>query len=410
MPVNIIGSIIINGPSNVPYYDEFKRYAPIIAGLGAIKWFFRGSTNTWERNLHGKVIIMTGGTSGIGAQIAEELARKGAQLIFLVRKSSWVVEFVNDMRDRTGNMLIHIEDVDLESLYSVRTFATKWLDNSPPRRLDMIICCAGLALPPSTPRSASVVDGVETQLQVNYLSHFHLVTLLSPALKIQPPDRDVRVIFTTCVASIMADLNLNDLEFKSRGYPSMKPWLTFGASKLLLTMFAYEFQRRLNEYERPDKAQNNVRLIVVDPGLSRTPSFRRFASFGSVLGLLIYLLLWPLWWLVLKSPNNAAQTHLYAAMSPDFEDVLEVSYTSQCKVRSKPPRKELQDAEFQKLAYETTENLIKDVETKSAIARKKLQKTTKASSSEKNSDASVTSKNPVDEKKNKASKGKSKKI
>ncbi|KAF5093829.1 hypothetical protein D0Z00_003834 [Geotrichum galactomycetum] len=380
MPLNILGSVLINGTQGIPYIDTIKTVLPVVGGIGAVKWFFTGTVNTWERNLHGKVIIMTGGTSGIGAQVADELARKGAQLILLVRPASWswAVEFVEDMRDRTGNMLIHVEPMDLASLHSVRQFATKWLDNKPPRRLDMIICCAGVALPPGAARSATAVDGVESQLQINYLAHYHLLTLLSPALRVQPPDRDVRVVLTTCVASVMADMDFTDLEFKTRGYPGRRPWLVFGASKLLLSMFAYEFQRRLNEYKRPDKAKNNVRLVLVDPGLSRTASFRRFASFGTILGLLFYLVMWPIWWLVLKSPFNGAQTHLYAAMSPDFEETLEVQYTAQCKVRQPPPRSELHDETLQKEAFELTEKMIKAIETRSAVARKREEMTTKA--------------------------------
>lgn len=393
MPLNIIGSVLMNGTQGIPYVDTIKKVLPVVGGIGAVKWFFTGTVNTWERNLHGKVIIMTGGTSGIGAQVADELARKGAQLILLVRPSSWswAVEFVEDMRDRTGNMLIHVEPMDLGSLHSVRQFATKWLDNKPPRRLDMIICCAGEALPPGAARSATAVDGVESQLQINYLAHYHLLTLLSPALRVQPPDRDVRVVLTTCVASVMGDMNLNDLEFKTRGYPARRPWLVFGASKLLLSMFVYEFQRRLNEYKRPDNAQNNVRVIIVDPGLTRTASFRRFASFGTIIGLLLYLVMWPIWWLVLKSPFNGAQTHLFAAMGPDFEETLEVQYTSQCKIRSPPPRSELHDEALQKEAFDLTEKMIKAVETRSAVARKREEMTAKATKAKKGSDEAGSS-------------------
>lgn len=333
--------------------------------------------------------------------VAEHLAAQGAQLILLVRKSSWVVDYVNDMRERTNNMLIHIEEVDLESLHSVRTFATTWLNNTPPRRLDMIICLAGVSLPPGKPRSASLVDGVETHLQVNYLSHFHLVTLMAPSLRVQPPDRDVRVIMTTCVAAVMGDLDIADPEFKTRGYPSMQPWKAFGASKLLLTMFAYEFQRRLNTYERPDKAENNVRLIMVDPGLSRTPSFRLFVSFGTITGLLLYIIMWPIWWLFLKSPYNAAQTHLYAAMSPDFEATTEMFYTAQCKIRDRPPRSELADEELQKLCFDNTEKFIESVEKRSALARKREALAAKAREISKNAQEE---KERAQEKKEKAKK------
>lgn len=59
MPVNIIGSFIEQGKDAIPYYDQVVQYAPFVAGIGALKWYFSGATNTWERNLHGKVIVMT---------------------------------------------------------------------------------------------------------------------------------------------------------------------------------------------------------------------------------------------------------------------------------------------------------------------------------------------------------------
>ena len=59
MPLNILGTVVMEGTSAIPYYDHLKVYVPIVAGVGAIKWVFTGASNTWERKLHGKVIIMT---------------------------------------------------------------------------------------------------------------------------------------------------------------------------------------------------------------------------------------------------------------------------------------------------------------------------------------------------------------
>lgn len=259
--------------------------------------------------------------------------------------------------------MIYAEECNLSDFYSIRKFATTWLDNSPPRRLDSIICCAGVALPPSLPRVACP-NGIEQHIQINYLSHYHLLTLLSPAFRAQPPDRDVRIILTACVSSVMADFDANDLEFSKRGYPSYRPWLVLGASKLALTMFGYEFQKRLNTYERPDKAPSNIYVAVVDPGMMRSPSFKRFMSFGAIWGLLLYLLLWPIWWLFLKTSIDGSQSILYAAMCPDVTDSKEVSYISECRIRNKPPRKELDDQELQKDLYDFTEKIVLDVEKK----------------------------------------------
>lgn len=375
MPINFLGTVFAEGTKAIPYFDYIKKYGVYVVSLAAIKRYFSGSSNTWERDMHGRVVMITGGTSGVGASVALEVASRGAQVILLVRSTGdeWLVNYVDDLRERSQNFMIYTEECNLGDFYSIRKFATKWLDNSPPRRLDTVICCAGVALPPMSPRSATP-DGLEQHLQLNYLGHFHLLTLLAPSLRSQPADREVRVLLTTCVSSVMADFDMNDLEFTNRGYPSNRPWKVMGSSKLALSMFAYEFQQQLNDYERPDKSPVNSHVCIVDPGMMRSPSFKRFTSLGRLWGLVLYVLLWPLFWLFLKTSNNGAQSILFALMSPEPKDTQEVSYISDCTVRKAPPRKELRDRDMQKQLFEISEKLVLDIEKKSVVARKRKEK------------------------------------
>lgn len=384
MPVNFLGSLAFEGTKSVPYWDQIVKYGPWVLTTGLVKRYFSGATNTWERGMHGRVVIVTGGTSGLGAAVVRHLARSGAQIILLVRKiDEWTTEYVDQLREESGNALIYVEKADLADFMSVRKFATKWLDNSPPRRLDMIICCAATALPPTVPRQASE-DGLEAHLQVNYLGHYHLLTLLSPSIRAQPPDRDVRIILTSCVSAVMGSIDVTDLEYTKRGYPRMSPYRIMGSSKLALTMFGYEFHKRTIAYERPDKAPNNIHLAIVDPGMMRSPSFKRFFSMGSILGLIIYVLLWPLWWLFLKTSNDGAQSILYAAMAPAVVEgegpEFATKYISDCTIRSKPPRKELEDAELQKSLFDVSGKIIEKAELESVKRAKLAEKDTKPSS------------------------------
>lgn len=372
MPLNIIQTLATEGKGAVPYFDQIAVAVPVLGFVSLLKTYFGGSTNTWQRDMHGRVVIMTGGTSGVGAEIARELAQKGAQLILLVREhTTYAAEFVNDLRAASGNELIYMETCDLNDLHSVRKFATKWLDNQPPRRLDTVICCAATATPPTVERKYSR-DGIEEMLQVNYLSHYHLLTLLEPALKVQPPDRDVRIVLTSCVAHVMADLDFSDLQFTRRKYPTYSPWRAFGASKLLLNMFGYEYQRRLAAYERPDKAPCNVRVVMADPGMMRSPSFKRFITCGSVFLLLLYLIFWPFWWLVLKTSKQGMQSILYGVFCGELPaPIQEAVYVQECDVRDHMARPEMNDRELQKEVFEKTKLLVEVIEKKSAIDRKK---------------------------------------
>lgn len=302
--------------------------------------------------------------------MVEDLAHRGAQLILLSRCHTdiWTVQHIEDLRDRTGNHLIYSETCDLSSLHSIRLFATKWIDNSPPRRLDMIVCCAGVFQPPFKARQTSK-DNVEIHWATNYLAYYHLLTLLSPVIRVQPPDRDVRIIFATCAFYALGPLDLDDVEFKARGYPMSKPWNVYGASKLALMVFAKMFQETVTEYKRPDGYPSNVHCILVDPGLTRSPMTRRVLSMGSLWGLLLYLMMWPMWWIVLKSCREGAETILFAAMSQEVAKEKELKLYRDC-AEAMIRRPEVFSKSFGEKLWKLSADNIKQLEKASAVQRK----------------------------------------
>lgn len=374
MPIDILSTAYFDGPDAIPGWHLIKYATPAVAVIAGIKWYFAGASNTFDRNLHGRVFIITGGTSGMGAQIAFELANKGAQLILLCRSTDdpWTVDFVDNLREITNNELIYAEKCDLRSLHLVRTFATTFLDNQPPRRLDGVICCAADCIPRGSPRQLSV-DGVEQQMAVNYLAHYHLLTLLKPLLHVQPPDRDVRIVLVNCTSQLVGKVNESDLLWEKRPYPTLSPLQVFGASKLLLGIFGRAFQRNLNEYERKDKAPCNVKVSIVNPGIMRTPSTRRMISMGSLLGLLFYLIAWPLWWLFLKSAEAGAQSVFFALFAPVLGALDGGNIIQECRL-VKNARAEYYDYELQDRVFSQTAELIEKIERQSAVERKKEEK------------------------------------
>lgn len=382
MPVNFLTSVVFDGPDVIPYWKQIKEYGPIVGPilltLGGLKYYSHGATNTWDRDMHGKVFMITGGTSGIGAEIVYELGKRGAQLILLTRRTNdqWIAEYIEDLRDKTNNGLIYAEECDLNSLYSIRKFATKWLDNTPPRRLDGVICCAAECIPKGGLKQFTI-DGIEKQMGINYLAHFHLLTLLGPSLRVQPPDRDVRVLIATCSSQNLGDVELEDLLWENKEYPKNQPWKIYGSSKLLLGLFAKEYQRKLMAYERKDQTPCNVRINMVNPGLVRTPSTRRFISMGSIWGLFLYLIMFPIWWLFLKSVTQGAQSFYFALFAPIFMKIEGGNIIQECKIMTKA-RKEYTDEELQVKIFKQTEELIKKIEMKSAIERKRHENSSKS--------------------------------
>ena len=73
--------------------------------------------------MKGKTILITGGTSGIGKAAATELASLGAQVVITSRDTTKGENCVQEIRRATGNQLVHMLEVDLASLESVRQLA-----------------------------------------------------------------------------------------------------------------------------------------------------------------------------------------------------------------------------------------------------------------------------------------------
>ncbi|KAK1759408.1 retinol dehydrogenase [Echria macrotheca] len=369
MPLKLLSSLVMSGLP--PWFPEPMRIVKVGSTIGALaltKWYASGSTCRADRDMHGRVVIITGGTTGIGAITAYELANRGAQIVLLTRQpptDPFLAEFVDDLRDRTNNQLIYAEQVDLASLHSIRQFATRWVDNVPPRRLDMIILCAATLTPPGGRRSKTPEAGIETTWMVNFLANFHLLGILSPAIRAQPFDRDVRIIIPTC-STYIASPPL-DAPFEDKNW---SPGAAYARSKLALMVFAQAYQKHLDAYKRPDQLPMNARVFLADPGYTRTAGMMRWLTRGSLFGLLLYMLVYPLVWLLLKSPLMGAQTILYAALEGSlvrepggklFKECMEVDYA----------RKDIKDEEVAKKLWEASDKLIEKAEKEAAVKRAK---------------------------------------
>lgn len=367
MPLPFVIHVIENGPPAALVNNLW----PILYGVGSVgslfllKKYTAGRTNKSERPLHGKVIILTGGTTGVGAQVANDFAKRGAQLCLLTHvapSDPFLAEYIQDLRDRHDNQLIYAEQVDLSSLHSVRKFATKWIDNAPPRRLDMVVLCAATLTPPGGERKLTD-EGVEETWMVNYLANFHLLAMLSPALRAQPVDRDVRVIMTTC-SSYIRSPSLKE-KFDETNWA---PTTAYARSKLALNVFGRAYQKHLDSYKRPDGLPMNTRVIFADPGLCRTSGTRRWLTRGSLWGLAVYLGGYLVPWFLLKSPYQGAQSILYAAMEASLgrgqggkmiKECMEVDFA----------RPEIQDDKVAKKLWEESDSLIEKVEKAQAKKR-----------------------------------------
>ncbi|KAI1423283.1 short chain dehydrogenase/ reductase [Xylaria sp. FL1777] len=384
MPLPFLYETIVNGaPAWVPGWarDPFSltKVVAAVVVLYLIKIYSSGATNRADRSMHGRVVMITGGTSGIGAAVTRELAQRGTQIILLTHlppSNPFLADQIGELREQTKNQMIYSEQVDLGSLHSIRKFATKWIDNAPPRRLDMLILCANTLTPPGGQRTETD-EGVEEMWMVNYLANFHLLGILSPALRAQPVDRDVRIIIPTC-SSYIASPDLGDALSKKKWSPKT----AYARSKLAMMVFGQAFQKHLDAYKRPDQLPMNARVIFVDPGFTRTPGMRRWLTRGSVWGLVLYVLGYFLPWLFLKSAEMGAQSILHAAMEASLgrgeggkliKECIEVDFA----------RKDVKNEDIAKTLWEASDKLIEKTEKEQAAIRAAEKKNQEAREKEK---------------------------
>ncbi|KAJ3561315.1 hypothetical protein NPX13_g8996 [Xylaria arbuscula] len=370
MPLPFLYETIVNGaPEWVPLWarDPFTltKVVAVVVLFYLIKIYSSGATNHAEQRLNGKVVMITGGTSGIGTAVTRDLAQRGAQIVLLTHlppSNPFLADQIGELREQTNNQMIYAEQVDLSSFHSIRKFATKWIDNAPPRRLDMLILCANTLTPPGGERTETD-EGIEEMWMVNYLANFHLLSILSPALRAQPVDRDVRVIIPTCSAYI-ASPDLGDALSKKK-WSSKK---AYARSKLAMMVFGQAFQKHLDAYKRPDQMPMNARVIFVDPGLTRTPGMRRWLTRGSILGLILYVLGYFIPWLFLKSEERGAQSILHAAMENSLgrgeggkliKECIEVDFA----------RRDVKNEDIAKTLWEASDKLVEKTEKEQATLR-----------------------------------------
>ncbi len=200
----------------------------------------------------GRVVIVTGSSSGIGFETARVLAQKGATVIIAVRNPQKGEAALQAIKSEVPDAKVLQMEVDLADLKSVRRFVDNFSQSF--SRLDLLINNAGVMVPPYTKTS----DGFELQFGTNHLGHFLLTTLLLKWLK---ETAGARVGNVARTAHKFGKLNFADLNWENRKY---KKWRAYGDSKISNLYFTYELQRRL------DNENTGILVTAAHPGWTAT--------------------------------------------------------------------------------------------------------------------------------------------
>ncbi|XP_028165016.1 dehydrogenase/reductase SDR family member 13-like [Ostrinia furnacalis] len=287
-----------------------------------------------KKRLDGRTCVVTGGTSGIGLEIALDFAMRGARVIVACPFDDEGKVAKEKIIQESGNTNVVYKFLDLGSFKSVREFAADIIQTE--NRLDILMNNAGVGIP-----DHKTTDGFHIIMQVNYFGTFLLTILLLPLLKKTGTASDPsRIVNTTSILHRIAMLNLDYLN-PDVGCNLFKRIMYYGNSKLCLILFSRELAKRLRGA--------NIVIHNADPGEVGT---RIFDSAGVVIGFIISILI-----LILsKTPFEGAQTPVYAAVDETAKKVTARLFRN-CTMQS--PSSAATDIQLAKGLWEQSVVLVK---------------------------------------------------
>jgi NAD(P)-dependent dehydrogenase (short-subunit alcohol dehydrogenase family) len=234
----------------------------------------------WEElpRMDGRVVLVTGATSGIGLAAATAFAGLGARVQLTARDPA------RGEHARAQSGAERVWDCDISSLRSVRDFARRFRAEQP--ELHVLVNNAGLL---ANERQLSV-DGFELAFATNVLGPFLLTGLLVPALEAAPP---ASVVNVSSGGMYTARLSTSDLQTEHHDYDGAA---VYARHKRMQVVLSELWNERLRD--------RGVRAHSMHPGWVDTPGLERSLP-------RFHKLMKP----ALRSPEEGADTIVWLAAS-----------------------------------------------------------------------------------------------
>jgi len=256
--------------------------------------------------MKGKIVLITGGTSGIGRVTARELARMGAKVVVAGRDPAKL----DAIKREIGADTIR---ADLQLVADARRVAAEFSRRY--ARLDVLVNNAGALFG----RRQVTAEGLERTFALNHMAYFTLTTALLDLLRASAP---ARVISVSSEAARGGRIDFGDLQME-RGYTGIRQYCN---SKLMNLLFAFELSRRLQG--------SGVTSNAVHPGAIASGFAMQDAGWYGVLTRLARPFL--------IGEEKGARTQIWAASETSLEKVTGKYFVRQ---REKlPPRAALDQA------------------------------------------------------------------
>jgi len=270
-----------------------------------------------------KILLITGGTDGIGKAAAHSLALQGARLLLHGRDAEKGARAVAEIKARSQNPAVEFLQADFSSLADVRRLAAEVVEKVP--RVDVLVNNAGGIFV----KRAESKEGYEMTFAVNHLAPFLLTRLLMKTVS-------ARIVTTASDAHRGRAIAFDDLH-ATRKY---SPMGAYGMSKLANVLFTRALAKRLQG--------TAVTATCLHPGFVRT-SFGRNNDVSPLLKVVFGMVS-----RFARTPEKGAETLVYLASSPQVQDA-SGGYYFDCKLTAPSPA--AQDDEAAERLWKLSEKL-----------------------------------------------------